>query len=57
MVYSEMSQMPSMSLNQWILFLVDICLNWSKVAPRKNNQKYLTENVAKNHQDRDNVNK
>ena len=57
MVYSEMSQMPSMSLNQWILFLVDICLNWSKVAPRKNSQKYLTENVAKNHQDRDNVNK
>ena len=30
---------------------------WSKVAPRKNIQKYLTENVAKNHQDRDNVKK
>ena len=57
MVYSEMSQMPSMSLNQWTLFLVDICLNWSKVAPRKNSQKYLTENVAKNHQDRDNIKK
>ena len=57
MVYSEMSQMPSMSLNQWILFLVDICLNWSKVAPRKNSQKYLTENVAKTHQDRDKVKK
>ena len=57
MVYFEMSQMPSMSLNQWILFLVDICLNWSKAAPRKNRQKYLTENVAKTHQDRDNVKK
>ena len=44
-----MSQLPSMSLNQWILFLVDICLNWSRVAPCKNSQKYLTENVAKNH--------
>ena len=57
MVYFEMSQMPSTSLNQWILFKVDICLNWSKAAPRKNSQKYLTENVAKTHQDRDNVKK
>ena len=49
MVYSEMFQMPSMSLNQWILFLVDICLNWSKVAPRKYSQKDPTELIAKNH--------